>query len=288
MSNCNIVYNSIPTKKGIPMNNIEHINEQRMIEGFYREYQAEGTQIAYKHAFMARERIIEDIVNFMPIVDHPEERVVLKPAQFARIHAKHPDENKQFLNNIILVLGTPYGIVVFHAREKDYRRTKSGQIVGTVPHMHTTISFTKMAMRVFKRKGIRFNGAWDMKNWIWSPTFQTDLEEQMDIDFTQKIAIDDGLPARRRAQHPVAKTQPRLTSHDVKKQGGKKPFFKKSDVDGSRRQSAPRDGNHPLDIVPCRANGWKGTRYVDQTPEQRAEGLAMLANPEEQLAGFPV
>jgi hypothetical protein len=226
------------------MSKVEHINEQRTIEGFYRAYQADGTQIAYKHAFMGRERI-GPYANFMPIVDHPEDRVVLKAGETARIHAKHPDETKQHLNNLILVMGTPYGVVVFHAREKDYRVTKSGQIVGVVPQMHTTISFTKMAMRVFKRKGWRFLGDYDMKNWIFSPTFQADLEEQMDIDFTQKIDINDGLPPRRRAHHPVARsTQPRLTSHDVKKQGEKKPFFKKSDVDGSRRHPGLRAGEH--------------------------------------------
>jgi hypothetical protein len=241
-----------------------YINEQRTIEGFFNAYENAEVTIAFRTHFMARERIGRE-ANFMPIVDHPEGRVVLKPGEIAKIHAKHPDENKQFLNNLILVMGTPYGVVVFHATEKNFARAKNGKVNGVLPHMHTTINFTKMAMRVFKRKGWRgFLGDFDMKNWVFSPTFQADMDEQVAIDRQAELErsrlhyeetgegksfagtiVTDGLPPRRRAQHPTTKsTQPRLTSHDVKE---KNPFFKKSDVAPPRRQPGLHAGGYPAD-----------------------------------------
>jgi hypothetical protein len=202
--------------------NLTPINEQAVINGFFNAYEKAEITIAYRSHFLSRERI-GNIPNFMPIVNHPENRVVLKPGEMAKLHAKHPDENKQHLNNIIVVMGTPYGVVVFHGCEKNFRRAKNGTVNGVLPHMHTTASFTKMAMRLFQRKGWRFLGDYDMKNWIFSPTFQADIEEQADIDFTQGIAVNDGLPQRRRAHHPTNKAfherkHSAERTHDVKEQ----------------------------------------------------------------------
>jgi hypothetical protein len=241
MSNCNIVNNSIPTKKGITMN-----TDAQIATYFFRQYEAAETVIAFRPYFMAKGLRIQDGMNFMPIVDHPENRVILKPGEFAKIHAKHPDEKKQHLNNRILLRGTAYGVIVMHGREKEYQVSGKGVVTGPVPKLHTTGSFIRMAMRFFKRKGQQFRGEPDLLAWITSESFPRDISEQAALDRAAGIVVDDGLPPRRRAQHPTAKPiQPRLTSHDVKKEGGKKPFFKKNDVDGSRRQPGQHAGGYP-------------------------------------------
>jgi hypothetical protein len=280
--------------------------EVQVINRFYHAFQSAETTIACRPFFMQRvnprtdiarqtpqggvKQLPHDDLSFMPIVDHPEGRVVLKPGQVAKIHAKDPIESKQHLNNIILILGTPYGVVVLHGREKEYRVNGKGIVEGPIPHLHTTGRFTRAAMRFFKRKGMQFRGDWDLKNWIFSDSFEKDLIEQVELDRKEETEmaikyfeatgqrlshagqlVGDGLLKRIRQAHPANQIKPKAgNTHDVKREIASKKL-----------------GDHPLDILPCRANGFKGTRYADQTPAQKAAGRAMLAKPEEVLASVP-
>lgn len=202
------------------------VEQQHATARFYQSYQDAPITIAYRPWFKDPDAasVADGGISFMPIVNRPDTRVVLKPGETAKISAKHPIESKQHLNNIILMLGTPYGLVVMHGREKDYHVNGKGIVKGPLPHLHSTASFSLMVLRVFKRKGWKLRGDSAIKEWIFSDHFEVDLLEQMAYDQKDGIAVNDGLPARRRAVHPAAKhnvsTQPVLTSHDVK---GAKP-----------------------------------------------------------------
>jgi hypothetical protein len=267
--------------------------EQLVIQRFWNEFQSATVNIAFRPMFMERKTGGMG-VSFMGIITHPSKRVILKGGEIARINCVHPDPDKQHLNNMILIVGTPYGIVVAHGRQKDYRVNGKSTVEGPVPSLHTTTRFAGAAMRYFKRKNIKFTGDADLKAWIFSDNFLLEVEEQAtldrktesDLSIQDRVAgksgrehlgslVGDGLPKRVRQEHPVNK--PTAIVHDMNsRRGHTEP------VADFQHPSEMKD--HPLDIIPCRANGFKGIRYADQTAEQKAAGQRLLAKPEEQLS----
>lgn len=255
--------------------------DQQIVAGFFNQFQNTELEIAFRPDFIQRQEPQEfqrdadgyPILNLMGLIVHPEKRIVLKDGEWATMRTRHPVPKFQHLNNIILLRGTPYGTIALFNRASKYSQRKSnGFVDGPIPHLHTTASFVAATMRYLKRKGLLFQGAWDLKCWIFSPTFAADLEEQATLDRAAGIAVNDGLPKRIRSNHPA-----NMKPHDVE---SKRRGHPKRVADFQHPSEAQE---HPLDIIPCRANGWKGKRYADQTPAERAAGQAMLAKPEEQL-----
>jgi len=271
--------------------NTVSLEEQNVLQRFHAGFRDAQVNIAFRPIFMERDASGQGM-SFMPIITHPMKRVVLKPNEVARMHAVHPDPKKSHFNNMILMIGTEYGVIVMHGREKDYHVNGKGTVQGPLPKLHTTTRFLGAALRFFTRTRRGKTSDSELLVWICSDNFTSDIEEQARLDRLEEARLKslnahqnllgDGLPPRIRQQHPVNKRP-----HDVKGKPAKVPETKptaKSDVSLVGRLSGKAQEKHPLDILPCRANGFKGTRYADQTPEQRAEGQRMLAQPHEQLS----
>jgi hypothetical protein len=245
--------------------------EQQAVQRFYNGFQNAPTTIAFRSQFI--ERKADNSVGFMPIISDPVKRIVMKEGDTARMHNVHPIETKQHLNSLFLLIGTPYGLLVVYGRENEYKINGKNVVLGPLPQLHHTARFLGAALRFFARTKRGKTTTAELVTWIFSDNFERDLEEQAQLDYVteQKTGntnlLGDGMPPRIRQQHPTQKK-----AYDVSKRRG--PIQPVADFQNPKEVQP-----HPLDIIPCRANGFKGTRYADQTPEQRAEGAAMVVQP---------
>lgn len=235
---------------------MEQTNNQQIVGGFIRALLATQTLIRYNGKFMDHaKRLATKETDFMNIVDHPNHRVILKPEEWAITRSVHPLEKYSHTNQVILMRGTDYGILVMFGPEAQYDQKQVGKaikFVGPIPKLHTTMAFRMAAMRFFKRtqgKALLLGADEAILNWIFSPTFQSDLAEQARLDVAAGLKLGDGYAPRTRAE----------PSQAVR---AAKPVTKTE--------------KHPLDIIACRANGFKGVPYNEQTPEQKAAGQAVL------------
>ena len=248
---------------------MEQTNNQHIVGGFIRNLVATQLIITYNGKFMDHEkRLASKETDFMNIVSHPHYRIILKPNEWALTRAEHPLEKYKHTNQVILMRGTVYGIIVMFGPEAQYdQKLVKGvpMFFGPIPKLHATSSFRMMTMRFFKRttgKALLLGADEQIMAWIFSPNFQKELDEQIRIDKVQGIQVTDGLPPRTRAPHHVQMARtPNPNAKSEQKAVAKPPVKAKG---------------HPLDIIPNRANAFKGTPYSEQTPEQKAAGQAIL------------
>jgi hypothetical protein len=178
---------------------MKNIDSQRIVAGFLETAIATKKQIKYNPLFMDHERrVVHGEINFMPAIIHPNVRVILNPNEFAISRSIHPNPKLAHANNIILMRGTQYGLIVMFGREHDYLQVGSTRY-STLPRLHAGRSFMMAAMRFFNRKNDPINLSdceGRLLDWVFSPTFKADLTEQVAIDKKAGVALGDGLPPR--------------------------------------------------------------------------------------------
>lgn len=248
--------NVVNNPKGFDM-----INNQQVVGGFLKAILATERQIPYNPKFMDHElRLSENRISFMSIVNDPVRRIILSPGDRAITRATHPHPRHADTSNIILMQGTQYGLVVVFGREKSYDQCRiTGKFIGDLPKLHAGTAFTMAMLRHFKHIGnpISLIGSEVVAlEWLFSDSFTKDIAEQAARDKAAGVAVGDGLP-------PKAPS-----SYLVKANRAATPSAK------TARHSAPTvklPPPHPMDIMPCRANNFKGRPATEQEKVDYAE-----------------
>lgn len=295
-------------------------NNQQIVHGFLSAIMATDRKIPY-HANYLDTKLYMDKgeINFMYVITDPTYRVALKAGADAVMVASNDHPKFKHPEYVLLIRGTPYGILVVYGRKDTYSMSNDGSTAfGQMPELHVTGAFMNAAMRYFARQNKEFrliNGTEQLLSWIFSPNFMADIVEQTQIDKTNGIAVGDGLPPKPNWERRQAKASEgvnagrRNTDRPIQTKGNSKPEQQRNHPQGGKpnytkmtiheskggnpkggnpaqtrslqqktaKKEKPPIGSHPLDILPCRANGFKGTPYSEQAAEQKAEGQKLLS-----------
>jgi hypothetical protein len=215
------------------MRHMKPNKEQDIPTNFWNLAKFTKKTIRYNNAYMDHElRVTRKQIDFMNIITHPTLRVILRSGESAIMRCVHPNEKLAHLNNLILMVGSPYGLVVMYGLEKSYYETKDGSeaVIGPIPTMHATTTFWMMFRRFVQRTG-RYNKdvpTEGIMKWVLSKDFRKDIQDQVQCDKQAGLEISDGLPAKppRPAPKPKQSTEPAAAK--PAKPANRRPEGKKS------------------------------------------------------------
>ncbi len=177
-------------------------------------------ELTFKHKYVDYQKFRDGSIDLSTIVFDENDRLIFTPGEQAVMNAVYTVGKFSIPPRAVLLTGTEYGLVVMHGVRDSYAPYK-GKIIGDMPVLHTTLALRQATMRHLRRIGAvgKSNAAYasdaEVMEWVSSPTFRAEIEEQVTIDQANGLEIGDGMklferkpfakPAKKQYQKPQHK-----------------------------------------------------------------------------------